>query len=93
VLSGRSQGRRRAGFRPDLFLDIADVRDLKKEACFCHKSQSPEGFWAVHEDMHRRRGEESGVRYAEAFVLAEPLVGKALLPVAFLKKKSASERQ
>ena len=75
-------------FLPELFLDIGDVRDLKKEACYSHKSQSPEGFWAVHEDMHRRRGAECGVRYAEGFVLAEPLPGKPLLPVAFLKKKN-----
>jgi len=75
------------GFKPDLFLEIADVRDLKKEACLCHKSQKPEEFWAIHEDMHRRRGDECGVRFAEAFVLAEPLPGRALLPVSFLKKK------
>lgn len=73
--------------KPELFLDIADVRDLKKDACFSHKSQEPEKFWAVHEDMHRRRGEESGVRYAEAYVLSEAVPGRALLPVSFLQKK------
>ncbi len=83
--------RQTLGFRPDLFLDIADVRDLKKEACFCHKSQSPEGFWAVHEDMHRRRGAECGVRSAEAFILAERLQGKAVLPVAFLKRNASQK--
>lgn len=79
--------RQTIGFRPNLFLDLAEVRDLKKEACLCHQSQSPEAFWAVHEDMHRRRGEECGVRHAEAFILAEPLPARALLPVSFLKKK------
>jgi len=75
-------------FRPDLYLDIADVREQKKDACLAHQSQKPEEFWAVHEDMHRRRGEECGVRFAEAYLLAEPLPGKPLLPVPFLKKKS-----
>ncbi len=76
------------GFRPDLFLDIGDVRDLKKAACFCHQSQNPEGFWGGHDNMHRRRGAECGVQYAEAFVLVEPVPGKPPLPVSFLKKKS-----
>jgi LmbE family N-acetylglucosaminyl deacetylase len=74
------------GFRPELYLDIAAVRDLKKEACFCHQSQHPEGFWGIHEDMQRRRGEECGVKFAEAYVLAEVSKGGALLPVSFLKK-------
>ena len=76
------------GFRPDLYLEVGDVHDLKKEACFCHKSQTPEGFWAVHEDMQRRRGEECGVRSAEAYLLAALLPGRPLLPISFLKKKT-----
>jgi LmbE family N-acetylglucosaminyl deacetylase len=80
-------GRQTLHFRPDLYLDIADVRDQKKDACFAHQSQKPEGFWAVHEDMHRRRGEECGARFAEAYLLAEPLPGKPLLPVSFVSKK------
>lgn len=77
-------------FTPDLFLDIGDVHDLKKEACYCHQSLKPERFWFDQEDVHRRRGEESRVRYAEAFVLAEPLAGRAVLPVPFLKKRTGS---
>ena len=80
--------RQTIAFKPDLFLDIADVRDLKKDACFCFQSQSPQGFWVDHEDLHRLRGEECGVRYAEAYILAEPLPGRAVLPVSFLKKKN-----
>jgi LmbE family N-acetylglucosaminyl deacetylase len=75
------------GFRPDLYLDIAAVRDEKKEACFRHQSQHPEGFWGVHDQMHRRRGEECGVNFAEAFVLAEVSREGSLLPVSFLKRK------
>lgn len=79
--------RQTLGFRPELFLDLTDVRDLKKEACLCHKSQKPEEFWAIHEDMHRRRGDECGVRYAEAYILVESLPGRVLLPVSFLRRK------
>jgi len=74
-------------FTPDLYLDIGDVFDLKREACFRHESQKPEGFWAVHEAMHRRRGAECGVAKAEAYRLIDPGTAKTLLPVTFLAKK------
>lgn len=74
-------------FTPDLFLDITDVRDIKKDACFRFQSQKPEAIWVDQDDVQRRRGEECNVRYAEAYILAEPLPGRATLPVAFLKKK------
>lgn len=85
--------RQTIAFKPDLFLDIGDVKDIKREACFCHQSQTPQGFWSDHEDMHKLRGEECGVRYAEAYTLAELLPGRAQLPVLLpshfmnLKKK------
>ena len=47
-------------FHPDLYLDIAQVRDLKHRALTCHESQKPEEVWQVHEAMHRRRGKECG---------------------------------
>jgi LmbE family N-acetylglucosaminyl deacetylase len=75
------------GFRPELYLDIATVREVKKKACFRHESQQPEGFWAVHEKMQRRRGEECGVKYAEAYFLVEAGKDRALLPVTFLNRK------
>ena len=54
------------GFKPHLYLDIGRVREIKKQASYCHKSQNPDGFWAVHEAMHGRRGAECGVECAEA---------------------------
>lgn len=72
-------------FTPEFYVDITDVRERKKEACYRLASQKPEAVWLDQEDVHRRRGVECGVRYAEAFVLAEP--GKAALPVPLLKKK------
>jgi LmbE family N-acetylglucosaminyl deacetylase len=75
------------GFRPELYLDIANVREIKKKACFRHESQRPEGFWGVHEEMQRRRGAECGVDYAVAYVLVERRRNARLLPVNFLSKK------
>jgi LmbE family N-acetylglucosaminyl deacetylase len=75
------------GFQPQLYLDIESVRAKKQEACLCHRSQHPEGFWAVHERMHARRGGECGVGYAEAYTLVEAKPGCPLLPVEFLPKR------
>lgn len=75
------------GFRPDLYLDIGEVRDLKRKSFDCHASQGPEGLWRVHDAMHRRRGAECGVDFAEAYTLVEAKKGRPLLPVTFLPRK------
>jgi LmbE family N-acetylglucosaminyl deacetylase len=80
-------------FDPDLYLDIESVRAIKKQACESHRSQHPEQFWPVHEQMHRRRGLESGVRYAEAYRLAEAKPGSLLLPVRFLAPASSTKSE
>jgi LmbE family N-acetylglucosaminyl deacetylase len=72
-------------FRPDLFLDIAPVRENKRRALMEHKSQEPESIWAAHERMHRRRGAECGVEFAEAYSLVEAKQGCPLLPAVFLR--------
>lgn len=74
------------GFTPELFLDIAKFRDVKKRSLDEHKSQSPEEIWKVHDRMHRRRGAESGVEFAEAYRLVEAKEGCPLLPVTFLHR-------
>lgn len=71
------------GFSPDLYLDIALVRDLKKRSLDEHKSQNPEEIWRFHDRMHQRRGAECGVEYAEAYKLVEAKEGCPLLPVPF----------
>ena len=56
-------------FWPTHYLDIASVEPRKRQACFAHHSQNPEhGFYALHENMHRFRGREAGVKLAEAFI-------------------------
>jgi LmbE family N-acetylglucosaminyl deacetylase len=74
-------------FRPEQYLDIGPVREVKRRALGEHKSQSPDEIWSVHETMHRRRGSESGVEYAEAYSLVEAKKGCSLLPVSFLRRK------
>lgn len=72
------------GFAPDLFLDIAAVRDVKERSLQEHRSQGPEDIRRVHDQMHRRRGTECGVEFAEAYSLVEAKPGRSLLPVSFL---------
>ncbi len=74
-------------FRPDLYLDIAPVRAIKRRALDKHISQNPDSIWDSHETMHRRRGAECGVEFAEAYSLLEPKPGCALLPVPFLQRR------
>jgi LmbE family N-acetylglucosaminyl deacetylase len=74
-------------FRPELYLDITPVRDLKKRGLDQHRSQGPESIWTAHERMHRRRGAECGVASAEAYSLVEAKPGCPLLPVKFLSRK------
>jgi LmbE family N-acetylglucosaminyl deacetylase len=75
-------------FRPELYLDIETVRGLKRKALDCHQSQNPDAIWRVHEAMHRRRGAEAGITYAEAYVLVDGAEGRPRLPLAFLSRKS-----
>ncbi len=74
-------------FRPDLYLDIASVRDLKRRALDSHKSQNPDVIWEAHDAMHRRRGAEAGVTYAEAFVRADNAKERPQLALTFLSGK------
>jgi LmbE family N-acetylglucosaminyl deacetylase len=74
-------------FRPDLYLDIESVRALKRRALECHQSQKPDAIWEVHEAMHRRRGAEAGVKYAEAYIRADSARERPKLPPIFLARK------
>jgi len=80
-------GQQTRDFKPELYLDIESVHPLKRRACDSHRSQKPDSFWSVHEEMHRKRGEECGVKFAEAYSLAEAKKGLPLLPVSFIGRK------
>lgn len=55
-------------FHPTHYVDITSVQKRKRESCFAHKSQGPEHFYERHELMHKFRGREAGVQYAEAYI-------------------------
>jgi N-acetylglucosamine malate deacetylase 1 len=76
-------------FKPELYLDINPVRDIKRHSLEEHKSQDPAEIWTVHDRMHRRRGAECGTQFAEAYSLVEAKQGCPLLPVRFRAKKEA----
>jgi LmbE family N-acetylglucosaminyl deacetylase len=80
-------GAQTIAFDPELYLDITAFRSTKKRSLDAHKSQDPEEIWRAHERMHRQRGAECGVEFAEAYKLVEPKLGCAQLPVRFLMKK------
>jgi LmbE family N-acetylglucosaminyl deacetylase/alpha-beta hydrolase superfamily lysophospholipase len=73
-------------FRPELYLDIGPVREVKKRSLDEHRSQEPASIWEVHDRMHRHRGAECGVSFAEAYSLVEAKEGCSLLPVTFLAR-------
>ncbi len=73
-------------FKPELYLDIKSVREIKRRSLDEHKSQNPAEIWTVHEQMHRRRGAECGTEFAEAYSLVEAKQGCPLLPVVFQSK-------
>jgi N-acetylglucosamine malate deacetylase 1 len=74
------------GYRAELYLDIGPVREIKKQTIDLIQSQKPAELWDMHDKMHRRRGQECGVEYAEAYFLVEAKKGCRLLPVTFLSR-------
>ena len=70
-------------FKPELYLDIKSVREIKRRSLDEHKSQDPAQIWTAHDRMHRRRGAECGSEFAEAYSLVEAKPGCPLLPVRF----------
>ena len=54
-------------FTPTDYVDITPIEPKKRQACYAHRSQGPDEMYAFHTRMHRARGLECGVDYAEAF--------------------------
>ena len=56
-------------FAPTHYVDITSTEKRKRRACYAHPSQNAEkGFYVLHDQMNRFRGQEAGVKYAEAFI-------------------------
>ena len=79
-------------FHPNAYVDIGKVRDVKRKAVDCLKSQGPEAGWVDQERIHARRGKECGVPYAEAFFLVEAKPGCPLLPVPVRARQTVTLR-
>ena len=56
-------------FSPNLYVDVSETWEKKKQACFMHASQGPSEFYPYHEEMERFRGLEYRCARAEAFVV------------------------
>ena len=61
-------GKQSLCFQPTDYVDITEVAEVKRQACFCHESQDIASWYAHHEHMNRWRGYEAGVTAAEALI-------------------------
>jgi LmbE family N-acetylglucosaminyl deacetylase len=53
---------------PTHYVDITDVAEMKRAACYAHASQAPDFFYEIQDAVARMRGMESGFKRAEAYV-------------------------
>jgi LmbE family N-acetylglucosaminyl deacetylase len=53
---------------PTHFVDISEVEDTKKAACYAHASQSPDFFYELQDTVAHFRGLQSGYKRAEAYI-------------------------
>ena len=61
-------GEQSKSFVSNVLVDISDVQDIKKNACYCHESQNvPSWYENYHALMDRYYGLRLGVKAAEAF--------------------------
>ena len=68
-------------FTPTDYVDIYDVKDLKREAMFAHKTQDPENTYNDYfKPLETFRGLECGVKMAEAFILFKDKSERTGLP-------------
>jgi LmbE family N-acetylglucosaminyl deacetylase len=62
------QGTQTQLFHPTNYVDITQMAERKRAACFAHASQQPQDWYRLHEKMNVFRGMEAGYEQAEAFV-------------------------
>jgi LmbE family N-acetylglucosaminyl deacetylase len=59
-------GQQTQDFWPTHYVDITEVAERKKAACYAN-TVTVQGWWPLHEDMQRFRGDQKGCKFAEAF--------------------------
>jgi LmbE family N-acetylglucosaminyl deacetylase len=60
-------------FTPTEYVDISDVREIKKAAMFAHQTQGPQEIYdSFFKTMEEFRGLEANVKAAEAFIYFKP---------------------
>ena len=75
-------GSQTQNFSPTDYVDITSTEAKKREACFAHRSQNPEGLYQTHGQMNHFRGMEGRAKFAEAFVRYVGHLGEELAVVA-----------
>jgi LmbE family N-acetylglucosaminyl deacetylase len=76
-------GEQTQNFAPTDYVDIGATEARKREATMAHASQNPEEFYPLHDRMNRFRGDESGCKFAEAFIRQVQGAGSDLLDHGF----------
>ncbi len=54
---------------PTHYVDITEVADKKKAACYAHASQSPDFYYGLQDTVATFRGLQSGSKKAEAYIV------------------------
>lgn len=54
---------------PTHYVDISDMSEIKKSACYAHASQSPDFYYGLQDAVATFRGLQCGKKRAEAYVM------------------------
>jgi len=84
-------GQQTQDFSPTHYVDITEVAERKKAACYAN-TLTVQGWWPLHEEMERFRGTETGCQFAEAFNRHPQSPSEPLLPEVASASRKTSPR-